>query len=91
MYVARKPLSIGPRAYAAGDEIDGDTQRELHRKTPGRLLQLVSNGYVEHLTDEGALERRLSVLEELVAELSSRVNVLEARRGPGRPRKEESE
>lgn len=86
MYLARKQLSIGPRAFVPGDEIDRETQVAL---PAGRLRQLVDHGFIEHLTDEGTLARRQTQLEDMIAELSARVNALETRRGPGRPRKEE--
>jgi hypothetical protein len=86
MYIARKAVSIGPRAFEPGDEIDRDSQKVL---PAGRLMKMVEHGFVEHLTDEGSLARRLTSLEDLVAELSAKINALETRRGPGRPRKEE--
>lgn len=88
MYIARRDISIGSRGFAPGDEIDKDAQKAL---PVGRLMQMVEHGFIEHLTDEGSLARRLASLEDLVAELATKVNALETRRGPGRPRKEEAE
>lgn len=91
MYVARKPLSIGPRGFARGAVIDREAQEVLREVDPTRLMKMVEHGDVMLLSDEAEIEHRIVVLEDTVAKLTARLTALESRRGPGRPRKEETE
>lgn len=88
MYIARHAISIGPRGFAPGDTIDRDAQLAL---PAGRMMQLVEQGAVVMITDEASFEKRISDLEDIVAGLAAKINAMEIRRGPGRPRKEDVE
>lgn len=79
--IARKPIAIGPYALKPGDVVPDDVGALL---PPGRLQTLVDAGWVTErpVTDVDGLAARVAALEEKVAQL-------EARRGPGRPRKVE--
>ena len=82
--IARKPLTIGPAALKPGDVITDEVGALL---PPGRLQTLVDQGWISERPVTGMLG--LDRLEQMVVELQERVAALEARRGPGRPRKEE--
>lgn len=80
--IARRPLTIGNVSLAAGDVVTDEVESLL---PPGRMKVLVNHGWVSERPVQADLAEvlaRLSMLED-------RVNVLEARRGPGRPRKVE--
>lgn len=80
--IARKPLTIGAVRLAPGDVVSDDIEALL---PPGRMKVLKDQGWLSErpvAQDTDALMARLAVLEEKVAQL-------EARRGPGRPRKVE--
>lgn len=86
--VARKPLTIGRFALKPGDVVSDEIEALL---PPGRMKVLLDQGWLSERPvnasnqSGGSLDdmfARLAVLEEKVAQL-------EARRGPGRPRKVE--
>lgn len=84
--IARKPLSIGAVRLVPGDVVSDEVGSLL---PPGRLQTLVDQGWLSERPvnasnqSGGSLDR----LEAMVIELQERVATLEARRGPGRPRK----
>ena len=82
--VVRKQINIGPFHFEMGDVLSNEAGNML---PPGRMKVLKDQGWLSDRpvgVDTDALGARLAVLELKVAQL-------EARRGPGRPRKDESE
>ena len=77
--VATRKFSLGDQALAPGARIDPEVVAQLPR---GRMETLKRAGLVR---DDQAPD-----LAEELAELRGRVEALEAKRGPGRPRKEEA-
>lgn len=80
--IVRKPLTIGAVRLERGDVVTDEVEAAL---PPGRMKVLKDQGWLAErpiAQDTDALMARLAVLEEKVAQL-------EARRGPGRPRKVE--
>lgn len=83
--IARKPLTIGVFALKPGDVVSDEVGSLL---PPGRLQTLIDQGWITErpvATPVLGLDR----LEQMIVELSERVDALESRRGPGRPRKVE--
>lgn len=85
--IIRKPIVIGDRRYTTGDVLPDEAADLLPR---GRLKVLQDQGYVEERpsADTSGVE----LLAELVARIDSleeRMEKVESRRGPGRPKKVE--
>ena len=80
MYVAMKDLSINDWAFKPGDVVHRQAQDALPAH---RLVQMVEHNFIKLLSDDVETEKRLNALE-------ARLDALENRRGPGRPRKEET-
>ena len=82
--IVRKPITIGPFALRVGDVVTDEAEALL---PPGRMKTLKDQGWLSERpvgVDTDVMVARLAMLEEKVAQL-------EARRGPGRPRKDESD
>jgi hypothetical protein len=80
--IVRKPITIGTVRLDRGDVVSDEVEALL---PPGRMKVLKDQGWLAErpvVQDTDELAVRLAVLEEKVAQL-------EARRGPGRPRKVE--
>lgn len=80
--IVRKPITIGAVRLERGDVVSDEVEAQL---PPGRMKVLKDQGWLAErpvAQDTDALAARLAVLEDKVAQL-------EARRGPGRPRKVE--
>lgn len=81
MYIAMKDVSIKDWAFKPGDVVPRAAQEAL---PPHRLVQMVEHNFLKLLSDEAVIEQRLNAIE-------ARLDALETRRGPGRPRKEEAD
>lgn len=82
MLTARKPLSIGPHVIQPGEKIEQEALRLL---PPGRLVQLVSTGFVDETADEVAMERDVAELKDQLAALTEEVKILRAQMTRMRP------
>lgn len=82
--IVRKPITIGTVRLDRGDVVSDAVEALL---PPGRMKVLKDQGWLAErpvTQDTDELAARVAALEEKVAQL-------EARRGPGRPRKIEEE
>lgn len=84
--IARKPIAIGPYALQPGDVVPDAVGSLL---PPGRLQTLVDAGWLAERPVVADPMVELTEALRRIAALESKVAALEARRGPGRPRKEE--
>lgn len=85
--IARKSLNIGAYHLNPGDVLDNEVEQLL---PPGRVKVLMDQGWLsERPVVEVGFAVDTAILDRL-AELEARVAALEARRGPGRPRKDEN-
>lgn len=89
--IARRPMTIGAVALKPGDVVTDEVESLL---PPGRVKTLMDQGWISERPVSGmaGLDRLEALLDEQVARadaLEERIAALEARRGPGRPRKVE--
>lgn len=83
MLVATKPLSIKEHSFKEGESIPRAVQALL---PPGRVESLKTNRFVEEITDEAIVARRV---EELEARLEALEERLRSHKHVGRPAKED--
>lgn len=86
--IARKPLTIGQFALKPGDVMSDTVEALL---PPGRVKVLMDQGW---LAERPVVSDPMVDLSDALARieaLEAKVAVLEARRGPGRPRKVEDD
>lgn len=79
--IARKSLSLGAYALKPGDTVPDDAA------PLGRVQVLMDQGWISERPADSV--DATGGLVDRIAELEARIAALEARRGPGRPRKDE--
>ena len=82
--IVRKPITIGRFALKTGDVLPDEAEACL---PPGRMKVLKDQGWLS----ERPLGQDTDALGARVLALELKVAALEARRGPGRPRKVEED